>query len=62
VPTADSKAAALERWLPGLCTLRSYDRAWLGRDLVAGVSVAAVQIPVAIAYAELAGFEPVVGL
>jgi high affinity sulfate transporter 1 len=31
-------------------------------DLVAGISVAAVALPVAVAYAELAGFSPVVGL
>jgi len=31
-------------------------------DLLAGVAIAAVEIPVALAYAELAGFPPVVGL
>ncbi len=31
-------------------------------DLLAGVAVAAVEIPTALAYAELAGFAPVVGL
>jgi hypothetical protein len=31
-------------------------------DFVAGISVAAVQIPTAIAYAQLAGFPPLVGL
>jgi len=31
-------------------------------DLLAGVAVAAVEIPTALAYAELAGFPPVVGL
>jgi high affinity sulfate transporter 1 len=31
-------------------------------DLVAGVSVAAVALPVSVAYAQLAGFNPVVGL
>jgi MFS superfamily sulfate permease-like transporter len=37
-------------------------REWLRHDAVAGVSVAAVALPTAIAYAELIGFEPVVGL
>src|SRR4029077_10018649 len=32
---------------------------WLRHDVVAGVSVAAVALPTAIAYAELIGFEPV---
>lgn len=31
-------------------------------DLVAGISVAAVALPVAVAYAQLAGFNPIVGL
>ena len=42
--------------------LGSYDRAWLGADLVAGVSVAAVAVPIAIAYSQLAGVPPVNGL
>jgi high affinity sulfate transporter 1 len=47
---------------PGLVALRSYRRADLPADLRAGLSVAAVAIPVGVAYAQLAGFEPVVGL
>src|SRR5690606_9252950 len=39
-----------------------YQRAWLLADLRAGLSVAAVALPVAIAYAELAGVGAVVGL
>jgi high affinity sulfate transporter 1 len=35
---------------------------WLRDDVAAGLSVAAVALPVAIAYAQLAGFPPVVGL
>ena len=31
-------------------------------DLLAGLAIAAVEIPTALAYAELAGFPPVVGL
>jgi MFS superfamily sulfate permease-like transporter len=31
-------------------------------DAIAGLSVAAVALPVSIAYAQLAGFDPVVGL
>jgi high affinity sulfate transporter 1 len=50
------------RYLPGLTALHDYDRAWLGRDLLAGVSVAAVTIPVGMAYAQLIGLPPVTGL
>ena len=42
--------------------LRNYRREWLKSDVAAGLSVAAVALPVAIAYAQLAGFPPVVGL
>jgi len=49
-------------WIPLLRDLRQYRREWLTRDVVAGLSVAAVQVPTAIAYATLAGFPPEVGL
>jgi high affinity sulfate transporter 1 len=52
----------MSRFLPGLQQLLRYRREWLASDLVAGVSVAAVAIPTAIAYAQLIGFEPIVGL
>ena len=53
----------LERFAPGLPALVHYRFAQDFRhDLVAGVSVAAVALPVAVAYAQLAGFNPVVGL
>ncbi|MBN2131987.1 MAG: SulP family inorganic anion transporter, partial [Sedimentisphaerales bacterium] len=55
-----SRAGA--RILPGLAVLRRYDRSWLRYDIVAGFSVAAVAVPVAIAYSQLAGLPPVYGL
>ena len=55
--------ASLSELMPGLAALRRYR---FGRDfshdLFAGVSVAAVALPVSIAYAELAGLSPAVGL
>ena len=42
--------------------LRSYDLTTLQLDLLAGLSVAAVEVPTAMAYAELAGFPPVIGI
>jgi high affinity sulfate transporter 1 len=48
---------------PGLTRLLSYSFAEDFRhDLLAGLSVAAVALPVAVAYAQLAGFDPAVGL
>ncbi|MBK6287401.1 MAG: SulP family inorganic anion transporter [Gammaproteobacteria bacterium] len=42
--------------------LLGYRRDDLPHDLIAGLSVAAVALPVGVAYAQLAGFNPVVGL
>jgi high affinity sulfate transporter 1 len=52
----------LARFAPGLPALLSYHRADLPHDLVAGLSVACVALPVGVAYAQLAGFGPEVGL
>ena len=55
-------AQKIETWIPGLRVLRTYRREWLRSDFVAGLSVAAVALPIGIAYAQLAGFPPVVGI
>ena len=55
-------AQRLGRIAPGLPALLRYKRADFPHDLVAGLSVAAVALPVGVAYAELAGFSPAVGL
>jgi MFS superfamily sulfate permease-like transporter len=49
-------------WLPGLANFRGYRRSWLRSDMQAGVSVAAYLVPQALAYAALAGLNPVAGL
>lgn len=51
-----------ERWMPGLMTLRHYERGWLRPDVVAGVVLAAILVPQGMAYAELAGLPAVTGL
>lgn len=48
--------------MPGLITLFNYDRRWLADDVKAALSVAAVALPVAIAYAQLTGVNAAVGL
>ncbi|WON75802.1 SulP family inorganic anion transporter [Serratia sp. UGAL515B_01] len=53
---------SLESIAPGLMNLLAYERSWLKPDIRAGLSVAAVALPVAIAYAELAGVSAIVGL
>jgi high affinity sulfate transporter 1 len=52
----------LERIAPGLVKLLHYRREDISHDLIAGLSVATVALPVGVAYAELAGFNPAVGL
>ncbi len=48
--------------LTGRALLARYERAWLRPDVVAGVTVAAYLVPQVMAYAQLAGLDPVVGL
>jgi high affinity sulfate transporter 1 len=43
-------------------SLRGYRRSWLSRDVVAGLTVWAVLVPEALAYATIAGVSPVIGL
>lgn len=43
-------------WLP------RYQRAWIWQDLIAGITLAAYAVPVAMAYAALAGLTPQAGL
>ena len=50
------------RVAPGLADLLEYRRANLPSDIIAGLSVAAVALPVGVAYAQLAGFSPEIGL
>jgi high affinity sulfate transporter 1 len=57
-----SREERVERWVPGLRTIRGYERAWLRRDVVAGVVLAAILIPQGMAYAQLAGLPAVTGL
>lgn len=52
----------LDRFVPGLVDLARYRRSDLPHDLAAGLAVAAVALPVGVAYAQLAGFSPAVGL
>jgi high affinity sulfate transporter 1 len=56
------RSGALTRWLPILGWLPAYDRSWLRPDLVAGLTVWALLVPEAMAYADLAGMPPETGL
>ena len=49
-------------YVPGVELARSYRRAWLPKDIVAGLVLSALLVPQGMAYAELAGLPPVTGL
>jgi high affinity sulfate transporter 1 len=49
------------RSLPQLLRSGAYDRSWIRPDVVAGVTVAAMLVPQAMAYAELGGLPPSAG-
>jgi MFS superfamily sulfate permease-like transporter len=51
-----------KRWLPGLQMLRDYQAAWLPRDLVAGLVLTTMLVPVGIAYAVASGVPGIYGL
>src|SRR5262245_35836263 len=50
------------RWLPGLQTAREYQAAWFPRDLMAGLVLTAMLVPVGIAYALASGVPGINGL
>ncbi len=61
-PLSTRRRLTLTRTLPGLTSLRHYERPWLRGDLVAGVTVAAYLVPQVMAYAQIAGLPPATGL
>ena len=58
----EQRSERLERWVPGVRVVRTYEKSWLRADLVAGVVLAAILVPQGMAYAELAGLPAVTGL
>ncbi|MFC5263658.1 SulP family inorganic anion transporter [Kribbella qitaiheensis] len=51
-----------QQYVPGVILARSYQRAWLPKDIVAGLVLSALLVPQGMAYAQLAGLPPVTGL
>ena len=60
--TQITRTPYFEKIAPGLTRLSKCQRSDLSHDVFAGLSVAAVALPVGVAYAQLAGFNPAVGL
>ena len=50
------------RWLPGFKTLTQYQSAWLPHDLMAGLVLTTMLVPVGIAYAVASGVPGIFGL
>ena len=59
---ASPRLARVERWVPGVRVLRTYERSWLSRDLIAGIVLVTLLVPQGMAYAELAGLPAITGL
>ncbi len=56
------RLAFLRRWAPGLVTLLNYRRAWFVNDLIAGLVLTAILVPVGMGYAEASGLPAINGL
>src|SRR3954466_11216697 len=50
------------RWLPGLQVLLRYERSWLRGDILAGLVLTTMLVPVGVAYAEASGVPGIYGL
>ena len=57
-----ARPSGLCRWLPILVLVRTYQRSWLVKDLVAGLVLTAILVPVGMGYAEAAGLPVIYGL
>ncbi len=55
-------ADGILRLIPGVGVARSYQRRWLANDLVAGLVLTAILVPVGMGYAQAAGLPAITGL
>src|SRR4051812_40237993 len=59
---AADAGASLLNWVPGVQTLRGYRLSWLRNDVVAGIVLSTMLVPVGIAYAVASGVPAINGL
>jgi high affinity sulfate transporter 1 len=57
-----ARSRGVSRWIPALPALRKYRRGWLPKDIVAGLVLTAILVPVGMGYAEAAGLPAIYGL
>jgi high affinity sulfate transporter 1 len=61
-PQTIDRPSWLQRRVPGLALLRHYQAAWLWDDLVAGLVLTAILVPVGMGYAQASGVPAIYGL
>jgi high affinity sulfate transporter 1 len=61
-PRSDAGAAGWLRWLPGVAMLRHYQAGWLQHDIMAGIVLTTMLVPVGVAYAVASGVPGIYGL
>lgn len=54
--------STVAKWMPGLTVIRRYQARWLKDDIIAGLVLVTILVPVGIAYSVAAGLPPVYGL
>lgn len=59
---ATAPAAHWTRWLPGIRMVRDYRAGWLRYDLIAGIVLSTMLVPVGIAYSVASGLPAINGL
>ena len=59
---SQSESAAKPSYISILGSIRPYDRSWLTKDIVAGITLAALAIPEVMGYTKIAGTPVITGL
>jgi MFS superfamily sulfate permease-like transporter len=61
-PRSQADLAGPKRWIPGIAMLRQYQAGWLQHDVVAGLVLTTMLVPVGVAYAVASGVPGIYGL
>ena len=61
-PRKDAHERGWRRWVPGIGMLRSYEGTWLCHDVIAGLVLTTMLVPVGVAYAQASGVPGIYGL
>ena len=60
--SAESRVGGLQRFVTLFEGILPYDRVWLSKDAVAGITLAALAIPEVMGYTQIAGTPVITGL